>query len=94
MSCSALAISHGMNPNVLRRWIKEADHTPAPKIATQHIDSAAAFIALPIAVTPAPPESTAVPVRIEVQRNGITIAIDWPAGRLDDSAAWVREILR
>jgi transposase len=22
VSCSAVAISHGMNPNVLRRWIK------------------------------------------------------------------------
>ena len=24
VSCSAVAISNGMNPNVLRRWIKEA----------------------------------------------------------------------
>ena len=94
MSCSALAISHGMNPNVLRRWIKEADQTRAPKMATQHIDTVPAFIPLPMAVTSPAPESPAVPVRIEVQRNGITIAIDWPAERLNDSAAWVREILR
>ncbi|MCP1118267.1 transposase [Robbsia andropogonis] len=94
MSCSALAISHGMNPNVLRRWIKESGQTPAPKKATQHIDTVPAFIPLPMAVTSPAPESPSVPVRIEVQRNGITIAIDWPAGRLDDSAAWVREILR
>ena len=24
VSCSAVAISHGLNPNVLRRWIKDA----------------------------------------------------------------------
>lgn len=94
MSCSALAISHGMNPNVLRRWIKEADQTPAPNIAMQPIDSAPAFIPLPIALTPPTPESPAVPMRIEVQRNGITVVIDWPAARLSDSAVWVREILR
>jgi transposase len=94
MSCSALAISHGMNPNVLRRWIKEAGYTPAPKMATQHIDTAPAFIPLPIPVTPPAPQRPAVSMRIEVQRNGITIAIDWPAEHLNDSAAWVREILR
>lgn len=94
MSCSALAISHGMNPNVLRRWIKEAGQKPAPEMAMQHIDTVPTFIPLPIAVTPPAPESPAVPMRIEVQRNGITIAIDWPAERLNDSAAWVREIFR
>jgi transposase len=38
VSCSAVAISHGLNPNVLRRWIKDAADSsdaapPAPKSA-------------------------------------------------------------
>ncbi|MCY0389998.1 transposase, partial [Robbsia sp. Bb-Pol-6] len=36
VSCSAVAVSHGMNPNVLRRWIKEIDSAKAlPQVLEQ-----------------------------------------------------------
>ena len=98
VSCSAVAISHGMNPNVLRRWIKEAADPsdaapPAPKSAV--VDVKPAFVALPMTVpTPQAPDAAQSNVRIDIQRNGTTVSVLWPQLCLSDSAAWVREVLR
>jgi transposase len=77
VSCSAVAISHGMNPNVLRRWIKEADHlngTAAPALQRAKDDTKAAFVELPMAAPlPRAPDAAQVNVRIDIRRNG-TIA--------------------
>ena len=98
VSCSAVAISRGMNPNVLRRWIKEADD-PGDAAAQAHkrIDDNVkpAFVALPMpAPTPPVPAAVQVNVRIDIERNGTTVSILWPHSRLSDSAAWVREVLQ
>lgn len=98
VSCSAVAISHGMNPNVLRRWIKEADAPNAAAVSTSTPnmdDIRPAFVALPmIAPTPRLPEAAQVNVRIEIQRHGATVSVLWPLARLSDSASWVREVLQ
>jgi len=98
VSCSAVAISHGMNPNVLRRWIKEAQgmDAPAPSVRQpMSVDVQSAFVQLPVATAAArTPGITPTEVRIEIQRNGATVSVMWPACRLEDSVAWVREILR
>ena len=97
VSCSAVAISHGMNPNVLRRWIKDAADSsdaapPAPKSV---VDVKPAFVALPMTVpTPQAPDAAQANVRIDIQRNGTTVSVLWPHFSLSDSAAWVREVLR
>lgn len=98
VSCSAVAISHGMNPNVLRRWIKEAAH-PRDAAATApkpvDVELKPAFVALPMTVpTPQAPDAAQVNVRIDIQRNGTTVSVLWPHFCLSDSAAWVREVLR
>ena len=98
VSCSAVAISHGMNPNVLRRWIKEAADPsdaalPAPKPVD--VELKPAFVALPMTVPPPQaPDAAQVNVRIDIQRNGTTVSVLWPHFCLSDSAAWVREVLR
>ncbi|OXC79762.1 transposase [Caballeronia sordidicola] len=98
VSCSGVAISHGMNPNVLRRWIKEVDNpsdaaTPARKPVDVEIKPS--FIALPMtAPTPQAPDAAQVNVRIDIARNGTTVSVLWPHFCLSDSAAWVREVLQ
>lgn len=98
VSCSAVAIAHGMNPNVLRRWIKEARSAggAVPAVLTpMSVDVQSAFMPLPLTTVAArAPSVAAADVRIEIQRNGATISVMWPACRLEDSVAWVREILR
>jgi transposase len=98
VSCSAVAISHGMNPNVLRRWIKEAENpsdASAPARKTIDVDLKPAFVALPMD-GPAPQvhHAALVNVRIDIERNGTSVSVLWPHSRLSESAAWVREVLQ
>lgn len=98
VSSAAVAISHGMNPNVLRRWIKERGYAHGTERQANRVpaslDTTPAFVALPLTcVAPAPTVSTAA-ISIEVQRNDITVRVSWPASDVGESAAWVREVLR
>jgi transposase len=101
VSSAAVAISHGMNPNVLRRWIKESESGSEPSVEGRRpitaTESSPPFVALALeaALGPPPePASSAPDLRIELQRNGITVSVTWPASRGAESAAWVREVLR
>ena len=91
-------ISHGMNSNVLRRWIKAAADPsdaapPTPKPVD--IDVKTAFVALPMTVPiPQAPDAEQVNVRIDIQRNGTIVSVLWPQLCLSNSAAWVREVER
>lgn len=92
VSMAAVAMAHGINANLLRRWVHEKAQPPAAAMAVN--DKPAAFIELPMPVPSAPPASTAEPIRIEVRRGATTIALTWPAGAADACAAWMRELLR
>jgi transposase len=98
VSSAAVAVSHGMNPNVLRRWVKESESSAglAPKVRkAMTIDDRSGFVAL--AMEPLRQQQAVTSdggIRIELQRNGITVSVTWAASRLADSAAWVREVLR
>ncbi|AMM14690.1 hypothetical protein AX768_11890 [Burkholderia sp. PAMC 28687] len=93
-----MAISDGMNRNVLRRWINAAadpsDAAPAtPKPVD--IDVKPAFVAVPMTVPiPQARDAEQVNVRVDIQRDGTTMSVLWPQLCLSDGAAWVREVLR
>jgi transposase len=72
-----------MNPNVLRRWIKDAADDPSdaapPAPKSVDVDVKPAFVALPMTVpTPQAPDAAQVNVRIDIQRNGTTVSMLWP----------------
>jgi transposase len=87
-----------MNPNVLRRWIKEADGSGvamAPRCKSLSVEVQPAFVAVPMSATGMQaPDAAPAGVRIEIQRNGATVSVMWPASHLRESGAWVRDILR
>jgi transposase-like protein len=75
ISTAAVALANGLNANMLRRWVREADECMP---GSAHKDAAAmpAFVQLPMPqeVQPAlPPASAQVPSRISVEiRRGST----------------------
>jgi len=90
---AAVALAHGLNANLLRRWVVAAGPTPrAPLPATTVEDRAAAptFVPLPL---PAPTPSLPEPIRIELVRGGATIRVQWPLSAAAQCAAWLRELL-
>lgn len=96
VSMAAVALAHGLNANMLRKWVIDADHTGQASVG------AAAVRAPEPAPMPAPtfvPLALPAPVvdgeiRIELQRSGTTVKIVWPAAAARDCAAWLSDWLR
>ena len=89
MSMAAVAMARGINANLLRRWVREAEvlqalpnSAPAP--------SPAAFVAVQVPA-PAPPVGD---IRVELRRGPTTITVAWPMAALAECASWMRELLR
>lgn len=105
-SIAALALQHGMNANVLHRWLKEYElgrHRPGQASAAGMVQPSQppAFIAIPLASTMASQASmptqcatATADIRIESQRNGLCVTVSWPVSASGECAQMLREVLR
>jgi transposase len=85
---ASVALTRGINANLLRRWVREAEgvSTGVPaKLAT----AAPAFVPLQLPVPAAASE-----IRIDVRRGNTTITVAWPMAAAAECAGWMRELLR
>lgn len=96
ISIASVALAHGLNANLLRRWITEhersavtAPHVPTWGRSAQY-ERSAGFVPVAVAPTTAPEEF----IRVELQRGATTMTITWPTSAAADCAAWMRELLR
>ena len=91
VSIAAVAMAHGVNSNLARRWVLEAERRGGGALA------AAASSAVPtafVAVQLPPAETEPATIRIELRRSTTTINVSWPCAAALDCAAWMRELLR
>lgn len=89
VSMAAVALSRGVNANLLRRWVlqrRAAGDAPVAVVA-----STPAFI--PVALPARPPTPTA-DIRIEIKRGATSVNVVWPAAAAEGCTAWLRELLR
>lgn len=105
VSLASLAVEHGMNPNVLHRWVAEHEryghHTlsddnwqeqrPAALMAPTH-QSATPFI--PVSLRPSLPAAGNDVIRLELKRSGTTVSVSWPVSAAVQCAELMREWLR
>lgn len=96
MSMAAVAMTNGINANLLRRWVREAElgrgaqrSQPLPLSHAAAKTAAGAFVPMQL---PAPVAAPAI--RIELHRGATAINVSWPAEAADACAAWMRELLR
>ena len=96
MSMAAVAMANGINANLLRRWVHEAEarqdgkRTPAlasPKGAVR--GATAGFVPVDL-----PAQSAAADIRIELRRGATSISVSWPTDAATACATWMRELLR
>lgn len=91
VSMAAVALANGLNANMLRRWVREAETSEARTAVDQSLPG---FVQLPFQVLPtAPtpqPEQKAARVEVEIHRNGSTLRANLPMD--SRSAAWLREV--
>lgn len=88
-------MSRGINANLLRRWVRDAELGPAVRgaISSASITASApkpAFVPLTL------PDAAAASndIRVELRRGATTVVVTWPVGAATDCAAWMRELLR
>jgi transposase-like protein len=93
VSMAAVALAHGLNATMLRKWVTDSERKDAP---SQAVAAAAAEVPRPPSFVPLALPAPAVDgdIRIELQRAGTTVKIVWPAAAATDCAAWLREWLR
>lgn len=99
MSMAAVAMAHGINANLLRRWVREAEMKPPARdlshaAAQQAQAPQPETLFVPVSL-PAPARPTALAdIRIELQRGAMAVTVTWPASAASECAAWMRELLR
>jgi transposase len=85
-SVAKVAMSHGINANILHGWRKLAREAQAVGVTKQFV---------PVAVAPLMPRVVDErAIEIELRRCGITVKLSWPMSAAMDLSGWMRELLR
>ena len=91
VSIAAVAMAHGINANLGRRWVVAAERRSGAQSAALTSGVApTAFV--PLTLPPAVP--ALADIRIELRRGATTIHVSWPCAAAPECAAWMRELLR
>lgn len=87
-SVAKVAMSHGINVNVVHGWRKLARDGGAAAIVTR-VEFA------PMALKPALAQPVAERrIEVELRRGAVTMKITWPPSAAADFASWIRELPR
>ena len=94
MSVASVARNHGINHNILHRWLRELPD-PAGALLSQTTHKAVpAFIELPITERTVPTVVAAGSVHVEIQRGDLSIKLRWPVSSASACSQWLLELLR
>ncbi|MDH0094925.1 transposase [Achromobacter mucicolens] len=80
-SIAGVALSHGVNANLVHKWIRQAERQPPV---------APAFV--PVALPALP--SAGRHIEIRLSRGPVQAAVQWPVSEAGACVAWLREWLR
>jgi transposase len=92
VSIAGIAMANGINPNLLRRWMRERG-VMVPSLRSSvasgtPVVPAPAF--MPVTIT-LPPSAE---IRIEARRGDAVVKIEWPVSAAGECAAWLRDWLK
>jgi transposase len=88
-SVAGVALVHGLNANLVRRWLQH-EHKVAGALSMAGAPTSA-FVEVPLQRASAPaPE----PIRLELRRGASTVSLQWPASAATECGAWLSEWLR
>jgi transposase len=94
VSIAAIALARGLNPSLLRRWVKEAERSRIPIAIRSSASSLAVEGGQNFVPVPLPAHPTDAAIRIKVRRRGGTVSIEWPASAGHECALLLRELMR
>lgn len=88
VSISAVALAHGINANMLRRWIREYSGAIPPQT------SQAPGKLVPVQVDMPSPAPGSESIEIDIRRNGMRIGIRWPVCQAGACARWLGAMVK
>ena len=88
VSTSAVALTHGINTNQLRRWIKQY----AGELPSQAIAAPAKLVAVQVDLPAETPLNDAI--EISIQKNTTRINIRWPGTQAHACGQWLGEWIK
>lgn len=97
-SVAAVALAHGLNANLVRRWLNGRGVGRVSAVlleATQPVEqsrAAAVGTFLPVQLDQRPPAAT--DIRLELRRGSSVVVVNWPLQDGAGCGAWLREWLR
>lgn len=100
VSIAAVALSRGLNANLLRRWVAESEREGGaggvvePRScgdASEMTQPSPPFVPLSL---PQPAPVAVADIRVELRRGGTAITVTWPSSAAAECASWMRELLR
>jgi transposase len=94
MSVAAVARNHGINHNILHRWLREPPEPGALRLPDITPKAVPAFIELPITDALAAPVVAADRVHVEVQRGDLSVKLSCSATAAPACTQWLLELLR
>ena len=92
VSIAAVALSRGLNANLLRRWLVEAERTgglPVRHGGAVPVESSSHFVPVPLS-----PALTEAMIRIELRSGSGAVIVQWPVSAASECAALLRELTR
>lgn len=84
VSTSAVALAHGLNANLLRRWIKQFRSDSLPVPAVKPVNTM-----VPISVSPVYESTGNQRIEIALAKNGAKAEIRWPVEEADSLGHWL-----
>jgi transposase len=105
-SVAAVALAHGLNVNLVRKWLIgrgiKRTGLAAPRTVTRAQPAAEAAVAslqfVPVELAAAAPcsnEATAAgppDIHVELTRGGTQLSVRWPSAQAASCAAWLQEL--
>ena len=89
VSMASVALTRGINANLLRRWVRDAEMPPV-KALSNALPSSPTFVPVQLPEPVAP----TMDIRLELRRGATTITVAWPMAAAAECASWMRELLR
>lgn len=83
-SVAGIALSHGINANVVHKWRRQAGGALPALQAPSFVP-----VPLPPAAHPLAPD-----IRIELRRGATSVSVTWPLEAAEQCAVWMRELLQ
>jgi transposase len=87
-SIAAVAMQHGINANIVHRWLREHSHGTLISRPQTFVP-----VTLSTAKEPVTPQPTA-DIRVKVKRANATVVVHWPLAGGAACAQWLRECLQ